>query len=201
MRLREHAFFSKPKLWAVCGCVALTWLCQSHSSNVCDFIYRPSSVFTVPDPAAGTSVFGFWGVKRKRSVLDHRVFDGAVCWSGARGAPGRTHLIISSLLSLSLPGEAFSAQYQSLKEENEALSQIQKECTAKRFVGPVISTGSICSSTQRRGADGSGGCDRVQRAPPPPSEPVPQLLVFSSPPRLCGELMPVPRSRPWKHLR
>ncbi|XP_029704489.1 UV radiation resistance-associated gene protein-like [Takifugu rubripes] len=29
-------------------------------------------------------------------------------------------------------GEAFSAQYQSLKEENEALSQIQKECTAKR---------------------------------------------------------------------
>ncbi|XP_056911606.1 UV radiation resistance-associated gene protein isoform X3 [Takifugu flavidus] len=29
-------------------------------------------------------------------------------------------------------GEAFSAQYQSLKEENEALSQIQKECAAKR---------------------------------------------------------------------
>ncbi|TWW74102.1 hypothetical protein D4764_14G0001030 [Takifugu flavidus] len=53
--------------------------------------------------------------------------------------------------------EAFSAQYQSLKEENEALSQIQKECAAKRFVGPVISTGSICSSTQRRGADGIVG--------------------------------------------
>lgn len=56
------------------------------------------------------------------------------------------HLIISSLLFLSLPEEAFSAQYESLKEENEALSHIQKECTAKRYVGPVISS----SNTQQR---------------------------------------------------
>lgn len=51
---------------------------------------------------------------------------------------GSTHLIISSLFFLSLPEEAFSAQYESLKEENGALSHVQKECTAKRYVGPVI---------------------------------------------------------------
>lgn len=129
--------------WRACRCANHIHQPRSSSSNVWFYLRAIICVQSVKSCHLNKLLWIYVVWKGNVFCWITRLFDLVkdVWWNGASSTQAQhlaeesAHLIISSsvcLSFLSLPEEVFSAQYESLKEENEALSKIQKECTAKR---------------------------------------------------------------------